>query len=94
MKLKALHIQHKQYYASRITDDKYDAKVEFFNDKGEALSICLREDQLLGIVELCSAGLIKAAQEASQSIIASLNPVLQIESLAPDKDTVPESGAA
>ena len=89
MKLKVLHIQHKQYYSEKPTEDKYDAKVEFFNEKGEALTIRLREDQLLGIVELCSAGLVKAAQEASQSIIASLNPVLQIESDHTANDTLP-----
>ena len=80
MKLKRLEIRHEQYYAEKPSNDKYTGKVEFFNEKGEAMAINLREDQLAGIVELCSAGIIKVAQEASQSIIASINPALQIES--------------
>src|ERR1700722_17836096 len=84
MKLKNLQIQHKQYYSPAPTEDKYTGKVEFFNEKGEALTIILRDEQLAGIVELCSAGIVSAAKEAAQSIVAAFNPVLQIESVNQD----------
>lgn len=80
MKLKNLQIQHKEYWKESPTIEQYTGKVQFFNIKGEALTIQLREDQLAGIVELCSAVIVKAAQEASQSIVASVNGLLQIES--------------
>jgi hypothetical protein len=80
MKLKSLEIKHQQYYSANPTDGKYAGKIEFFNDQGAALTVVLREDQLAGIVELCSAGIINAAKEAAQAIVATFNPVLQIES--------------
>ena len=79
MKLKNLNIQHKQYYSSNPTEDKYSGKVEFFNEKGEAITIILRDDQLEGIVELCGSAIVSAAKEAAQSIAASIIPALQIE---------------
>lgn len=79
MRLKNLEIKHKQYYSDNPTEAKYNGKVEFFNEKGEALTIVLREEQLAGIVELCSAGIVAAAKEATQSIISTFNPALQIE---------------
>lgn len=79
MKLKSLSISHHESWRDKPDGDKYNGKVEFFNAKGESLTIQLREDQLAGIVEVCSAGIVQAAQEAAQSIVASLNPVLQIE---------------
>lgn len=79
MKLKNLQIQHQQYYSSSITQDKYNGKVEFFNEQGAALTIVLRDDQMAGIVEICGEALVKAAKEASQSIITSLTPSPQLE---------------
>lgn len=82
MRLKKLEIQHTEYYASAPTGNKYKGKIEFFNEKGEGLTINLTEEQLAGIVELCAGGIISAAKEAAQSITASINPVLQIEQAA------------
>lgn len=82
MKLKNLQIQHKQYYTANPTEDKYSGKVEFFNEKGEALTIVLRDDQLEEIVELCGSAIISAAKEAAQSIVSSISPARQINSLA------------
>ena len=79
MKLKTIEIKHKQYYQDKPTEDKYEGKVSFFNEKGESLQIVLREDQLAGIVDLCAAGIVQAAKEASQSIVASMTPALQVE---------------
>jgi len=81
MKLKNLEIKHRQYYSDKPTEEKYSGKVEFFNEKGEALTIVLREDQLAGIVELCSTGIVSAAKEAAQSIVASIKPALQVTQL-------------
>lgn len=86
MKLKCIEIKHKQYYSDKPTEDKYEGKIAFFNEKGEGLQIVLREDQLAGIVEICSAGIVSAAKEAAQSIVASLTPTLQIEQQPRDSD--------
>lgn len=82
MKLRALEIKHVNYYSDKPTADRYTGKVSFFNEKGEGLNLILREEQLAGIVDICATGIVKAATEASQSIIASLNPALQIEAPA------------
>jgi len=79
MKLRELTIKHQQYYADKPTTDKYNGKITFFNEKGEAMTIMLREDQLLGIVELCALSIKQATNEAAQSIISSLDTRLQIE---------------
>ena len=79
MKLKYIEIKHENYYTDKPTTDRYSGKVAFFNEKGEGLNINLREDQLAGIVDICSAGIVKAAQEAAQSIVASMKPEMQIE---------------
>ncbi len=79
MKLRKLEIQHVNYYSDKPSCDKYEGKISFFNEKGEGLTIVLREDQLAGIVEICSAGIVTAAKEAAQGIVSSLNPALQIE---------------
>lgn len=79
MKLRTLEIQHENYYSDKPSTDRYKGKVSFFNEKGEGMTIVLREDQLAGIVEICAGGLVSAAKEAAQSIITSMNPVLQIE---------------
>ena len=80
MKLRKLEIRHVNYYTDKPTTDRYEGKISFFNEKGEGLTIVLREEQLLGIVELCANGMVTAAKEATQSIVSSLNPLLQIES--------------
>jgi hypothetical protein len=87
MKLRKLEIQHVNYYSDKPTTDRYEGKISFFNEKGEGLTVVLREDQLLGIVELCANGMVKAAQEATQSIVASLNPILQIEGEHPSRES-------
>lgn len=79
MQLKELQIRHQQYYSDKPLTDKYEGKVSFFNMKGEAMTVVLREDQLQGILEICGNGLVAAAKEAAHSIVASVNPVLQIE---------------
>jgi len=78
MRLKKLEIQHTHYYSTNPQGDKYVGKVEFFSAEGNSLTINLREDQLQGIVELCTSSIVKAADEAAQAIKASLNPLLQI----------------
>lgn len=80
MKLRTLKIEHTEYYSDKPTGDKYKGTVSFFNEKGESMTITLREDQIAGIVEICAGGIVAAAREGAQSIISSLNPALQIES--------------
>lgn len=79
MKLRTLEIKHENYYTDKPSVGRYQGKISFFNEKGEGMTIVLREDQLAGIVEICAEGLVSAAKEAAQSIVTSLNPVLQIE---------------
>lgn len=79
MKLRDLTIRHDESWRDNPVGDKYNGTVQFFNEKGESLTIKLRDDQLAGIVELCSEAIVKAAQDAAASIVASLNPTLQIE---------------
>lgn len=86
MKLKSLEIKHINYYSNTPSCDQYNGSVAFFNEKGEGLNIQLREDQLAGIVEICSAGIVSAAKEAAQSIIASLTAAIQIEQQPMESD--------
>ena len=79
MKLRTLEIKHEHYYNDQPRTDKYIGKISFFNEKGEGMTIILRDDQLASIVELCADSLVNATKEAAQSIVASLNPTLQIE---------------
>lgn len=79
MKLKLLEIYHTERYHSKPTGDKYTGKVEFFNEKGNGLTITLTEQQLEGIVGICAQAISLAADEAAKSIIASLTPSLQLE---------------
>ena len=88
MQLKRLQITHKEYYTDKPQRNEYDGKVEFFNQKGDALTIILTTDQLAGIVEICSGAIVTAAKEAAQSIVASLTPALQIEATKSDSDSV------
>ena len=77
MILKNLQIQHKDYWRAEPQQHDYQGKIEFFNQKGEALTIILTEEQLHEVVDICTSAIVKAAQAAADSIKGSFMPMIE-----------------
>lgn len=70
--LEKLNIEFKPGYSFNNTEDRYEGKIEFRNNKGDSFKFNLNEEQTQKYVDVIADDIIKSAKELGSKLSLSL----------------------